>query len=458
MTTTGYLQVLRRRWWVVAVGALLGAALGWGASKLTTPLYTATTQVFVYQSVANSAADLSNGASFTRNQITSFAELASAPVVLDPVIKSLHLDTTAGALGRTIAVTNPTDTTILTITAADESPDLSAQIANAVARQFAVVIDDVAPVDDAGKTTVAVTTIAPATPPSTPSSPRVAMNTGLGLLAGALAGGLVLFAILRFDTRVRTKLDVARVTSVPATSAIGLATGEGLIMLTQPNSAVAENFRQLRADLQFATIDADSVAIVVTSSVVDEGKTTVSCNLALAWAETGARVLLIDADLHRPAVADRFGLEGRGGLTTLLVGRAKLVDVVRPWGGSSLEILTAGGVPPNPSELIASKRMASVLGAIVPRYDVVIIDAAPGGDLAAPAVLARHASGTLIVADATSIRAEQLQHTVTTLQTAGAHILGVTLNKVKQATTPYTYAGLLPIQEPDRGPVQRAEV
>ena len=141
MNTTDYLPVLRRRWWVVVLAGVVGGLCGWVLSALASPTYTATSQVFVYQSVGNTAADLSNGSTFTRNQIASFAELASAPVVLDPVIKSLGLDTTAAALSATMTVTNPQDTTILTINASNGSAELSAKIANAAAAQFALVID-----------------------------------------------------------------------------------------------------------------------------------------------------------------------------------------------------------------------------------------------------------------------------------------------------------------------------
>ena len=169
-------------------------------------------------------------------------------------------------------------------------------------------------------------------------------------------------------------------------------------------------------------------------------------------------MLLIDADLHRPNVAERFGLEGRAGLTTVLVGRAKLSDVVHTWAGSGLDILPAGGVPPNPSELIASKRMIALMENVMSRYDVVLIDSTPGGDLAAPAILARQSSGTVIVADSTQIRADQLEKTVQALGMAGVHIVGITLNKVKATGTAYTYEGPLPIQQPDRLPTGSVEL
>ena len=126
-----------------------------------------------------------------------------------------------------------------------------------------------------------------------------------------LGSGLLLYARTRVRRGSVRRTTFARLTSVPSLTSIARSTAEGLVLLTQSNSMAAESFRQLRTDLEFAALNSTSISLVVTSSLAGEGKTTVTCNLALAWAETGARVLLIDADLHHPNVAERFGLEGR---------------------------------------------------------------------------------------------------------------------------------------------------
>ncbi|WP_418607348.1 tyrosine-protein kinase family protein [Georgenia sp. SUBG003] len=173
-------------------------------------------------------------------------------------------------------------------------------------------------------------------------------------------------------------------------------------------------------------------SIVVTSSVPGEGKSTTAINLAVALADSGARVVLVDADLRRPSIADYMGLEGRVGLTTVLIGRAEVADVVQPWRDTSLDVLPSGQIPPNPSELLGSRAMATLLGTLTQSYDMVLIDSPPLLPVTDAAVLSKLAGGALVVAGADRIHKAQLRESLDNLENVDARVLGIVLNKVEQ--------------------------
>ena len=187
----------------------------------------------------------------------------------------------------------------------------------------------------------------------------------------------------------------------------------------------------MRSGLRFASASHQTRTLAITSSRPAEGKTWTAANLALVVAETGKRVLLIDADLRKPKVADAFGIIGAVGLTTVLIDAIPLQSAVQAWPRSTLEILPAGAVPPNPAELLASERMKELIQQVADEYDLVIIDTAPVLVVADATVIAQQVDSVLIVADTTRVRRAQLANTIEALERAGAHISGVVLNRVK---------------------------
>jgi polysaccharide biosynthesis transport protein len=188
-------------------------------------------------------------------------------------------------------------------------------------------------------------------------------------------------------------------------------------------------------------------SIVITSSIPGEGKSTIALNLAVSLADTGARIILVDADLRRPSMANYIGIEGGVGLTTVLIGRADVQDVVQPLGNTTLDLLPAGQIPPNPSELLGSPAMATLLARLEAAYDMVLLDSAPLLPVTDAAVLSNLASGALLVVSADQIHRAQLQQTLHSLEIAGAHLYGIVLNKVdKVKGGPYSYDRYAPVE------------
>jgi polysaccharide biosynthesis transport protein len=259
-------------------------------------------------------------------------------------------------------------------------------------------------------------------------------------LVGGIALGL-LYAFLReaLDTRVRSAEDLTRVTDLPLLAALDTPPGRDdrrdLVVLTAPRSPAAEAVRSLRTAVQFSAQPGRPLSLLVTSSHSGEGKSTVAANLALALADAGLRVALVDADLRRPSVADTFGLEGAAGLTTVLIGQAELDDVLQEWGSAGLHVLTTGPLPPNPSELLASPAMADVLARLERTHDVVLVDGAPLLPVTDSAVLARVVSGTMVVGDTSRIRRPALTSALALLRRLDARVVGVVLTHVRRRSS-----------------------
>jgi capsular exopolysaccharide synthesis family protein len=395
--------------------------------------YTATTRLFIAVAAGESPTDLAQGSNFTEKQMASYAEVATSPLVLAPVIAQLGLRTTPKELAESVEVTVPVDTVILEIAATDLDPTRAAQIANAVSEQLRTAAGDLSPQKPDGTKAVQATTIASAQLPDEPSSPKVPMNLGIGLIVGLLLG--LGIAVLRhlLDTKIRNENDVGLVTGSPILGVVAYdqeVPSHPVILRDEPQAAPSEAVRRLRTNLQFIDVANRPKSIVVSSSIPAEGKTTIAINLAVSLADTGARVILIDADLRRPSIAEYLGIEGQVGLTTVLIGRADVKDVVQPFGTSSLDLLPAGQVPPNPSELLGSAAMASLLERLSAAYDMVLLDSPPLLPVTDAVVLSKMAGGAVVIVGADRIHRPQLQQSLDSLETAGAHLFGIVMNKI----------------------------
>lgn len=270
--------------------------------------------------------------------------------------------------------------------------------------------------------------------PVAPESPNlvrlVVGGAALGLLAGVGA------AALRntLDTKIRTQSDLESVTEVPVLGAIGHdpdAERRPLIVHADPRSPRAESFRSLRTNVQFLDLDEAKRSFTVTSAVPSEGKSTTAANLAIAMAENGARVALVDADLRRPRMADIMEVEGAAGLTDVLIGRAELDDVMVPWGVGGLRLLPAGRVPPNPSELLGSASMRALMHELERSYDAVVVDAPPLLPVTDAAILARLTGGAILITAMGRSTRHQVRAAFDALAGAGGRAFGVVMTMVR---------------------------
>lgn len=429
METLEYLTVLRKRW--VAVSALTAAfgAAGLLAAQVMPAKYEASSSVFVSTPRGTNTTELVQGATFTQNLVQSYAELATMPAVLEPVIADLDLDATPAQLASAVTAAAPLDTVIIRITVEWASAEGAADLANAVAAQLAAAVAEVSPKGADGEPAIDLSIVSTATPPSGPASPKPLLFAALGL-AGGLALG-VMYALGRhvLDTRVNGEADLRRVTELPVLARFARYTDKdrGVVMRMEPHSLDAEEYRRLRTNLEFADVDGRVSSVVVTSALPGEGKSTTALNLALALAERSSRVLLVDADLRNPTVATLAQVDGSVGLTSVLVGSATLNDAIQSWGDTGLQILPSGKIPPNPNQLLSSEAMAGLVENLVSVYDYVVIDSPPLVPVTDALTMARLAGGTLVVTRDRSTRRAEVGRALESLALVNANVLGVVM-------------------------------
>lgn len=204
-----------------------------------------------------------------------------------------------------------------------------------------------------------------------------------------------------------------------------------LVTHLDPMAAASEAFRVLRTNLQFMGLDQPVKSILVTSALPDEGKSTVAANLAIAFAQAGVNVCLVDADLRRPRIAKIFGVENWQGLTSAAVSLNGLEGHLKPSQVPGLTLMTSGPIPPNPAEVLASARMTTLLEELGQQFDTVIIDSPPALAVADAAVLAPKVDGVLLVTRAGKVARKQVTQAKEALEAVNARILGAVLSDVE---------------------------
>ncbi|GAA2082107.1 polysaccharide biosynthesis tyrosine autokinase [Microbacterium hatanonis] len=429
MELSDYIRILRKNWLVIVVTTLVGVAVAAGFSLTRTPQFEATSGVFVSTEGGSTITELQQGSNFTQARIATYVELVEEPFVLNPVITDLGLNMNADSLAGRVTASAQLDSTIVQITVTDADPARAALIANALGASLANAVETLETRDGQEVSPVKLTRVRDAQAPRTPVSPNVPLNLALGGLVGLALG--VGIAVLRavLDNKVRNPRDIENLTDRPLIGAIPFdpkAKERPLILEADPHNQRSEAFRALRTNLQFLEMDGGNI-FVVTSSLPSEGKSTTTINLAVALADAGKRVALLDTDLRKPKVAEYLNIEGGAGLTDVLIGRARVADVMLPWGKRPLYVLPAGKVPPNPSELLGSKQMGQLLEALGNEFDVVLCDAPPLLPVTDAAVLSKFTAGALLIVAAGKTTTHQLSGALDALETVGSKVGGVVL-------------------------------
>ena len=427
-----YVRVVRKRWRTITVATLLMIALA-AAYTLTSPkVYEARTQLFVSTSGGSDTTQLLQGNTFTQQRVKSYSDLISTPAVLDPVISQLHLNTTADSLGLRVSASVPLDTVLIDVLVDDPNPQQAARIAGAVGKQFSSSVIDLERVSDTTPSPVKVSVVRPPSVPIAPVSPKPTRNLALGVVLGLLVG--LGAALLRdsLDTSVKSERDVKETTDETVIGTIAYdpdGPKHPLIVQSDPHGPRAEAFRALRTNLQFVDAANHPRSLVFTSSLPGEGKTTTAANLAISMSAAGARVVIVEGDLRRPRLLRYMGLEGSVGLTNVLIGQADLADVLQPFGDTSLQVLGAGQIPPNPSELLGSETMARLITTLEGMFDYVIIDAPPLLPVTDATVLSTLTGGVVVIAGCGVVNKEQLTRSIEALNSVKGDILGIVVNR-----------------------------
>ncbi|SEM84126.1 polysaccharide biosynthesis tyrosine autokinase [Cryobacterium sp. TMT1-3] len=447
MEPIDYLRTITRRWLLIIIVGLLGGAVAWGYAATLPAQYQATNSVFVTSDRGETTSELLQTSTFTQNLVESYAQLATTPTVLGPVISRLGLDISTPALASRVSAVTPLNTVFIEITVTSRSAVQAVELADAVSDSLATAVENLAPKGPDNLPSITVKTVSPAQLPGSPFAPNTQLIVLTGLLVGLVLGVLYALAREMFDTRVSSEKDLDRVSSDPLLGKVGRkkrTDPAGLVMRVMPHSAMAESYRRVRANLEFIDVDSPPRSAVVTSAVTRDGKSTTAINLALAMAERSSRVLLIDADLRRPSIAELCDLEGDVGLTTVLLGDVGPDDAIVRWS-DGLDVLPSGAVPPNPGQLLGSDAMKTLMHRLLQDYDFIVVDSPPLLPATDALGLSHLTDGAIVVARYKSTTRQQLATTLESLEAVNARILGIVLNQVRERRAEVYYGPLAPV-------------
>ncbi|HEX9665648.1 MAG TPA: polysaccharide biosynthesis tyrosine autokinase [Thermodesulfobacteriota bacterium] len=281
--------------------------------------------------------------------------------------------------------------------------------------------------------------------PLVPYKPNIRFNVLLATLMGLMIGVFLAFIFEHFDNTIKDEEEFKRRFALPVLGVVPLLDGIELqdlekLSYTDPKSLISESFRVIRTSILYSSADNNPTSLMVTSSQPIEGKTTCASNLAISLTQAGHRVVLIDADLRRPRLHKIFSSNGNAfGLSTYLVGKMELSGVIHHTDVNSLDIILTGQLPPNPAELLGSKKMKELIERLNEQYDYVIIDSAPIAGFADSRLVARFVDGILLVTSVGVTQRQALESSIENIVTVGGKIVGAIVNRLELRGRKYGY-------------------
>lgn len=400
------LNILKKGWKLMIVFVLLGAAAAYAISTyFITPMYSTDISLYVTNTNAmqqgnTSSSDLNSSSRLAQTYIVILNE----PTVREQVANKLHTRITSGQLSSMVNITTKGDTEVINISATSSDPELSAEICNVYGSVAPEVLQRVV---KAGSVEI----IGKARVPSGPVSPSIRKNTMYGAAAGvAVAIGIVLLRVL-LDNTVQSEEEFKRLVGIPVWASIPSFTNSAkdkrnkgsdaaalrrTIINSQTPFAITEAYKNARTSMSFSITDSSAKAVVVTSCEPDAGKSTTVANLAMTMAKTNAKVLIVDSDLRKPIQHKYFKIDNSRGLSGVLAGHYSVGSCIKEVA-KNLYLMPSGVIPPNPSELIASRNMTQLIKELKNVYDYIFFDAPPASVVTDATVLAPKLDGVIFI-------------------------------------------------------------
>lgn len=435
MTISDVLRAIKKHWIVEIVLFCVVVGVVAGTTFAATPIYTASTEILTqYDSASSSESSTTtnqqqyaNGSSLA----SLYPDLVQSDEILQSVIDNLGLHTTPTALRSNVSAATNDSSPIVYIYATDSNPAQTVRIVKELVKQLKKQVSAMAGPD----INVSFATIQAPVEPRVASSPNVQANLAIGIVAGLIIA--MLGAVLRemFDKGVNDVSDVQTVVRDPVLASVPKAhtVSNGVpAVITKPRGRAAEEVRRLTTNISFVTpkdLKQQNV-IIVTSTNPREGKTTVSVNMAAAFAEKGKSVLLIDADVRHPSVAKALGMNSGVGLVSLLAGEVSAKEAIQPYWKSYLQVLPAGEQKTPSGIILGSDAMRQLVDQAAERYDYVIVDTAPMTVANDAAVFAEKGGVLLLVVGQGVAQKKALREVVKEFRMSKTAIRGVVLNMV----------------------------
>lgn len=413
--------------YVIIVSVVFGLGMFYYSSLMKKPLYSTYTTVILVRdnNYESTSSDISQDITLNQKLVSTYSEIVKSRLVLDQVINSLDLPYTYSQLASKVSVSAVEDTEILRITVQNENAREAVIIANEITSVFNSEVSKIYKLDN-------VSVIDTPKLNETPVNIHTARDTIIACVLGIILTSGVIFVIYYFDDTLRDVDSLEEELQLPILSKVCKSPDfSTLIVNDKPNSLTSESIRNLRANLQFSAVDKKIKTILVTSSIPGDGKSFVSANLAISFAQAGKKVLVIDCDLRKGVLHKSFGVNGRYGLSNLLIEDVENYDnYLFKTSIKNLSIIPRGTYPPNPSELLSSKKNAELLTLLKKKYDIIILDSAPVTGLSDSLVLSSIVDQVVIVTSINHTPKTVLINAKKTLEGVGAKVAGTVVNNV----------------------------
>lgn len=392
-----------------------------------TPMYSTSTTILLVKNETADKDDTINQNDITLNQklVSTYRQIIKSRLVLEQVIDKLELNYSYEKISNEVSVTAVEDTEIIRVTVTDDSATNACKIANEIASIFDKEVKQIYNINNVSIIDVALV-------PSEPSNDHVIRDGILAVLIGFVFCSGIIFVIFYFDDTIRDTETMENDLGLPVIAKVFKDPNDiDLIVDKKPNASSSESIRTLRTNLQFASIDSELRTMLVTSSLPGEGKSFVSANLAISFAQAGKRVLLIDCDLRKGRQHKIFKIAGKKGLSNLLVTDvSEYPKYIVQTKIENLFVLPRGVYPPNPSELLNSKKNQHLLALLKQHFDVIILDGAPIVGLSDSLILASLVDKVLLVTSVNNTPKTEVINTKRDLENVGANIAGLVANNI----------------------------
>ena len=405
-----------------------------------TPVYTTyTTIVLVQNDGKSSKSEDSNTDTINQNDlmlnqklVSTYRQIVRSKLVLNQVIDKLYLPYSTDKLANKIDVVALEDTEILKISVTDNDPSLAVNIANTTADIFKNEITQIYNINN-------VSVIDKAVKNSNPSNDTLFRDIILAIFVAIVGSSGIVFIVYYFDDTLRYSEDMEAEIGMPVIAKIYKDnSGIDLVVEKKPKADTSESIRTLRTNLQFASVDSNLQTLLITSTMPSEGKSFVSANLAVSFAQAGKKVLLVDCDLRKGRQHKIFKVSSKSGLSNLLIDN--IMDYpkyVIPTKIENLSIIPRGTFPPNPSELLNSNKNAKLIELLKKSYDIVILDGAPCNGLSDSLILSTLVDKTLLVCSVNKTPKTALNNAKKSLEAVGANLAGGVANNVNVKSSSY---------------------
>jgi len=366
-----------------------------------------------------------NDITLNQKLVSTYRQIIKSKLVLNQVIENLGLEYDYKELSDEVSVTSEENTEILRITVIDVNPQRATDIANEIASVFDREVSKIYNISN-------VSVIDKAEVSTVPSNINVIRDFILALLCGFVFGSAVIFVIFYFDDTLREVDSAENDLGLPIIGKVYKDHSKlDTIVSERPNALASESIRTLRTNLQFASVDEELKTILVTSSIPGEGKSFISANLGISFAEAGKKTLIVDCDLRKGRMHKIFNVDGSKGLSSLLIGEiSKYKKYIQPTDIKNLSIMPRGIFPPNPSELLNSKKNLKLVSTLKDNYDIVIFDGAPVMGLSDSLIIASLVDKVLVVASLNEAQKAEIKGTTKSLENIDAHIAGLVINNI----------------------------